>query len=52
MDPCELAESLRRINGLRNPEPLYGSMGNIYGSSYIRVNYTGTLENLDLNGTL
>ncbi|XP_062333811.1 glycine receptor subunit alpha-3 isoform X2 [Osmerus eperlanus] len=36
VDPCELAESLRRINGLRNPEPLYGSMGNIYGSSYIR----------------
>ncbi|KAM6971904.1 glycine receptor subunit alpha-3 [Aplochiton taeniatus] len=33
VDPKELAESLRRINGLNNSDPLYGSMGHIYNST-------------------
>lgn len=33
VDPKELAESLRRINGLNNSDTLYGSMGHIYSST-------------------
>ncbi|KAL1021608.1 hypothetical protein UPYG_G00015500 [Umbra pygmaea] len=34
VDPNELAESLRRINGLKNNDaPIRGSLGHIYDSS-------------------